>query len=42
VKAPLSDDRPWDEIADWTKEIARYVKGEQADEGSAPRVPVHA
>ena len=30
VKAPLSDDRPWDEIADWAKEIARYVKGEES------------
>ena len=29
VKAPLSDDRPWDEIADWAKEIARYLSAEK-------------
>jgi menaquinone-dependent protoporphyrinogen oxidase len=36
VKAPLRDDRPWDEIADWAKEIARYVKDEQPPEVSTP------
>lgn len=28
VKAPMLDDRPWDEIAAWANEIARYLKGE--------------
>jgi hypothetical protein len=37
VKAPLSDDRPWDEIADWAKEIARYLT---ADEPERPGVGV--
>jgi menaquinone-dependent protoporphyrinogen oxidase len=27
VKAPLIDDRPWDEIAAWAKEIARHLGG---------------
>jgi menaquinone-dependent protoporphyrinogen oxidase len=25
VKAPLADDRPWDDIADWAKAIARHL-----------------
>ena len=37
VKAPLSDDRPWDDIADWAKEIARYLT---ADEPERPVVGV--
>jgi len=37
VKAPLSDDRPWDDIADWAKEIARYLT---ADESVRPVVGV--
>ncbi|HET9344412.1 MAG TPA: flavodoxin domain-containing protein [Candidatus Limnocylindrales bacterium] len=40
VKAPLSDDRPWDDIADWAKAIARYVKDEQPDEAPARQVLV--
>jgi menaquinone-dependent protoporphyrinogen oxidase len=28
VRAPYGDFRPWDDIADWATEIARYVKGE--------------
>jgi hypothetical protein len=24
VKAPLADDRAWDEIADWAREIAAF------------------
>jgi menaquinone-dependent protoporphyrinogen oxidase len=31
VKAAYSDDRPWDEIADWAKEIARYLTADVAD-----------
>jgi menaquinone-dependent protoporphyrinogen oxidase len=31
VKAPFLDDRPWDEIAEWGKEIARYLKAEEAE-----------
>jgi menaquinone-dependent protoporphyrinogen oxidase len=38
VKAPLSDDRPWDEIAEWAKEIARFLKGETAEMPSLPEV----
>ena len=37
VKAPLSDDRPWDDIADWAKEIARYLT---ADDPGRPAVGV--
>lgn len=37
VKAPFSDDRPWDDIADWAKEIARYLT---ADEPGRPIVDV--
>jgi menaquinone-dependent protoporphyrinogen oxidase len=37
VKAPLADDRPWDDIADWAKEIARYLT---ADESVRPVVGV--
>ena len=40
VKAPMLDDRPWDEIADWAKEIARYLREEDADEAPASRIPV--
>jgi menaquinone-dependent protoporphyrinogen oxidase len=31
VKAPLGDDRPWDEIADWASEIAAYLRNEKPD-----------
>jgi menaquinone-dependent protoporphyrinogen oxidase len=31
VKAPMLDDRPWDEISDWAKEIARYLRAEEDD-----------
>ena len=31
VKAPLGDDRPWDDIADWAKEIARYLTADEPD-----------
>jgi len=31
VKAPLSDDRPWDEIADWAREIAAYLRDERPE-----------
>jgi menaquinone-dependent protoporphyrinogen oxidase len=37
VKAPMVDDRPWDDIADWAKEIARYLRGEV---GELPARPV--
>jgi menaquinone-dependent protoporphyrinogen oxidase len=40
VKAPLSDDRPWDEIADWAKEIARYLQAGQPADAPASAVPV--
>ena len=40
VKAPMIDDRPWDEIADWAKEIARYLREVPDDEALAGRVPV--
>ena len=29
------DFRPWDDIADWAKEIARFLKGEQIAEPAA-------
>ncbi len=28
VRAPYGDFRPWDDIADWAIEIARYLRGE--------------
>jgi menaquinone-dependent protoporphyrinogen oxidase len=31
VRAPMLDDRPWDEISDWAKEIARYVRAGEDD-----------
>jgi menaquinone-dependent protoporphyrinogen oxidase len=40
VKAPLSDDRPWDEIADWAKGIARYLRAGQPADAPASAVPV--
>jgi menaquinone-dependent protoporphyrinogen oxidase len=40
VKAPMIDDRPWEEIADWAKEIARYLNEVPVDEALAGRVPV--
>ena len=36
VKAPLADDRPWDEIADWAKEIARYLNAGELERRVAP------
>jgi len=36
VKAPLADDRPWDDIADWAKEIARYLDPESVSRRVAP------
>jgi menaquinone-dependent protoporphyrinogen oxidase len=39
VKAPMLDDRPWDEIADWAKEIARYLREDRAGD-PAGRIPV--
>ena len=39
VKAPMLDDRPWDEISDWAKEIARYLDEDRAGE-PAGRIPV--
>ena len=41
VKAPMLDDRPWDEIADWAKEIARYLREEEDDAiaGAACEIP---
>ena len=40
VKAPMLDDRPWDEISDWAKEIARYLRADEADEAPVCSVPV--
>jgi len=40
VKAPMTDDRPWEEIADWAKEIARYLNDASSDRVLAGRVPV--
>jgi len=37
VKAPMLDDRPWDEISDWAKEIARYLHTGQAEREAAER-----
>ena len=33
--APYGDFRPWDDIIDWTKEIARYLLGESFAAGGA-------
>jgi menaquinone-dependent protoporphyrinogen oxidase len=38
VKAPLADDRPWDEIADWAKGIARYLSADDLARRVAPPV----
>jgi menaquinone-dependent protoporphyrinogen oxidase len=38
VKAPLSDDRPWDEITDWANGIAGYLAAEET-EAPARAVP---
>jgi menaquinone-dependent protoporphyrinogen oxidase len=38
VRAPMIDDRPWDDIADWAKEIARYLR----DEEDVHMPPTHA
>ena len=35
----MLDDRPWDEISDWAKEIARYLREDSAGE-PAGRIPV--
>jgi menaquinone-dependent protoporphyrinogen oxidase len=40
VKAPMIDDRPWEEIAFWAKEIARYLKEVPGDEALAGHVRV--
>ena len=32
VKAPLADDRPWEEIAAWSKEIARYLNADEDEQ----------
>jgi menaquinone-dependent protoporphyrinogen oxidase len=37
VKAPMIDDRPWEEITDWAKEIARYLHDESREEAPASR-----
>jgi len=42
VKAPLADDRPWDEIADWAKEIARYLNADELGRRVAPPATVPA
>lgn len=31
VRAPYGDFRPWDDIADWANEIARYLRAESAE-----------
>ena len=36
VKAPLADDRPWDEIADWAKGIAVYLSPAELERRVAP------
>ena len=40
VKAPMADDRPWDEIADWAKEIARYLTTEDSTEAPPSLIPL--
>jgi menaquinone-dependent protoporphyrinogen oxidase len=32
VKAPMADDRPWEEIAAWAKEIARYLNADEDEQ----------
>ena len=34
---PYGDFRPWDDILDWTREIARYLHEESVVAGGAPR-----
>ena len=34
---PYGDFRPWDDILDWTREIARYLHAESAVAGDPPR-----
>jgi menaquinone-dependent protoporphyrinogen oxidase len=42
VKAPLADDRPWDDIADWAKSIARYLTAGDLEARTAPPAAVPA
>jgi menaquinone-dependent protoporphyrinogen oxidase len=35
VKAPMADDRPWEEIAAWSKEIARYLNADDDEKRKA-------
>jgi hypothetical protein len=35
--APYGDFRPWDDIIDWTREIARYLHEESVAPGDARR-----
>ena len=36
---PYGDFRPWDDIIDWTREIARYLNDESGAPGEARRAP---
>jgi menaquinone-dependent protoporphyrinogen oxidase len=36
VKAPLADDRPWDDIAEWAREIARNLDPAELERRTAP------
>jgi menaquinone-dependent protoporphyrinogen oxidase len=38
VKAPLADDRPWDDIAEWAKAIASYLAPRELERRVAPPV----
>jgi menaquinone-dependent protoporphyrinogen oxidase len=40
VKAPMIDDRPWDDIVDWAREIARYLRDEEGVREAPTHVPV--
>jgi menaquinone-dependent protoporphyrinogen oxidase len=40
ARAPMADDRPWDDIVDWAKEIARYLVAEDATEAPPSLIPL--
>ena len=42
VKAPLADDRPWDEIAEWAKSIARSLDPGELERRVGPSAGVPA
>ncbi|HEX5015274.1 MAG TPA: flavodoxin domain-containing protein [Candidatus Limnocylindrales bacterium] len=42
VKAPMLDDRPWDEISDWAKEIANYLRAGEREREEEERKRIAA